>query len=516
MIGFHSCAARVLVAVARRFTLPNMDPVPTQYVDRDGAALAYQVIGKGPVDIVHFFEISQHLDLLWTDPDIHHNYEHISRVARNVVFQRRGFGLSDQVPYVPTLEQQADDVLAVMDAVGIRHATLVAWFTTCGALALVAARAPERVDTLVLVDPLAQGPEASGELHGWTRPEAQKASETLRHVVGAWGSGGLVDLFDPAMSTAFNRRLMALLERSSSTPAAARANWETVGRLDVQDILRSVQVPTRVLRTFVAAWPEAAVRHAAELIPSSTYHVLPPPQPGSSLGQAAATINDQYEEVATGTRHETSADRFLGTVLFTDLVSSTELLARVGDSTYRRLRADHERQVRLAVERHGGDLMTVTGDGTLSVFAGPSAAVGCAEMISREADEAGLAVRAGIHTGELERDGTNVTGLAVHIGARVSAAAEPRQVLVSRTVRDLVAGSGLTFVSRGEHELKGVPGSWELFAVTHGEQPEDLPLEESMQTPMDKMMLQAARRAPGLARAAVRLGNAIERRRART
>lgn len=160
--------------------------------------------------------------------------------------------------------------------------------------------------------------------------------------------------------------------------------------------------------------------------------------------------------------------------------------------------------------------MTVTGDGTLSVFDGPSAAVRCAETICREAEESGIAVRAGIHTGELERDGINVTGLAVHIGARVGAAADPGQVLVSRTVHDLVSGSGLSFVSRGEHELKGVPGRWELFAVTHaGEQPENLPLEESLQTSMDKVVLQTARRAPRFVRAAVRLGNALERRRAR-
>jgi class 3 adenylate cyclase len=494
-----------------------MDPASTQYIDRDGAALAYQVIGDGPVDIVHALEITQHLDLMWTDPDIHHNFEHISKVARNVLFQRRGIGLSEQVPYVPTLEQQADDVIAVMDAVGMRRATLVAWFTTCGAMALAAARAPERVDNLVLVDPLAQGPEASGELHGWTHDEAQAVAEIFRDVVTTWGSGVVMDVFDPVMDTAFNRRLMALLERSSATPAAARANWEMLLRQDIQDILPSIQVPTRVIRSYVAAWPEAAVRHVSELIPSSTYHVVPLPPPGTSLGRATIPINDHFEEMATGTRHAASADRFLGTVLFTDVVSSTELLAKVGDSTYRQLRADHERQVRLAVERNGGDLMTVTGDGTLSVFDGPSAAVRCAETICREAEGAGMAVRAGIHTGELERDGMNVTGLSVHIGARVGAAADPGRVWVSRTVHDLVGGSGLTFVSRGEHELKGIPGRWELFAVTHaGEQPADLPLEDSMQTSMDKMVLQTARSAPGFVRAAVRLGNAIERRRART
>jgi class 3 adenylate cyclase len=180
------------------------------------------------------------------------------------------------------------------------------------------------------------------------------------------------------------------------------------------------------------------------------------------------------------------------------------------------MRSAHERTVRLAVENQGGRLVTVAGDGTLSVFGSPTKAVRCAETICREAEDAGLTVRAGLHSGELERDALNVTGLTVHIGARVGAAADPGQVLVSRTVRDLVAGSGLTFGNHGKHSLKGVSGNWELFALTHtGGQPTNLPHEKPMQTPIDKMVLQIARRAPKFARATVRLGNAIERRRAR-
>jgi class 3 adenylate cyclase len=309
---------------------------------------------------------------------------------------------------------------------------------------------------------------------------------------------------------------MGLLERSTATPAAARSYFEWVLKQDVEQALPSVQVPTRILHIPTSPMPEAAVRHVAALIPNATVHQLPPTPPGSSIGNAWLPISDHVELAATGAPHSVDADRFLGTVLFTDLVSSTELLERVGDTQYRQMRADHERLVRLAVETAGGRLMTVTGDGTLSVFESPTKAVRCAETICREAEDSGLAVRAGIHTGELERDALNVTGLSVHIGARVEAAAEPGQVYVSRTVRDLVAGSGLTFASRGEHELRGVSGTWELFAVTHaGEQPEDLPQEQSMQTSMDKVVLQTARRAPALLRAAVRLGNAVERRRAR-
>jgi class 3 adenylate cyclase/pimeloyl-ACP methyl ester carboxylesterase len=493
-----------------------MDPVPTQYIDRDGAAMAYQVIGEGPHDVVNYYEAFQHLDLQMTDPDINHNVERMAAYSRTVYFQRRGFGLSDQVPYAPTIEQQADDIVAIMDAVGMRRATLAGWVGTCGPLALVAARTPDRVKALAFVEPVAQGPESSDDLHGWTDDEARQAVEGFRHVVTNWGSGALVDMLGPALNTAFNRRLMATLERSSATPAAIQSYFDWMLQLDLRDVLRSVQAPCRVLCLPGVALPEAAVRYVAELIPNGTFQVMPPAPPGTSLGRLALPLIEPLAEVVTGAAPSTDDDRFLGTVLFTDVVSSTELLERVGDATYAQMRADHERMVRLDVESAGGRLMTVTGDGTFSVFDSPTKAVRCAEAICRDAEDAGIRVRAGIHTGELEHTAMNVTGLTVHIGARVGAAAEPGQVLVSRTVHDLVAGSGLTFTSRGQHELKGVSGAWELFAVTHaGEQLEDLPQEESMQTSMDKMVLQTARRAPRFARAAVRLGNAIERRRAR-
>ena len=493
-----------------------MDPVRTQYIDRDGAALAYQVVGDGPVDVVSFQEIALHLDLFWTDPDLHHNFERIATFSRSVYFQRRGFGLSDRIAYTPTLEQQADDVLAVMDAVGMGRATLVGMLGTCGAQALVAAKAPERVNALVLINPLAQGAGSSGDLHGWTETEAAAFRAGYRHAFANWGSGKTIGMWDPAQATPFNQRLMALLERSSATPAAAMAYLEWTFQVDFQDVLRSVQVPSRVLRLPTSPLPEAAARYVADLIPDGTFHTLPATLPGASMGQAWVPVTEHIEELATGRVHPPDADRFLGTVLFTDVVSSTELLARVGDARYRDLRSSHERLVRLAVETAGGEIVNVMGDGTLSVFDGPSTAVRCAETICREAADTGVDVRCGVHTGELERDGMNVTGMTVHIGARVGAAADPGEVLVSRTVHDLVSGSGLTFVSRGEHELKGVPGHWELHAVTHaGEQPEGLPFEESMQTPMDRMVLQTARKAPGLMRAAVRLGNTVERRRAR-
>jgi class 3 adenylate cyclase len=221
------------------------------------------------------------------------------------------------------------------------------------------------------------------------------------------------------------------------------------------------------------------------------------------------------EEAATGARHSPDADRFLGTMLFTDVVGSTELLARIGDADYRALRATHERHVRLEVEQSGGRLVSVTGDGTFSLFDGPTDAVRCADAIRKAAEELGISVRAGVHTGELERTGRDFTGLSVHVGARIGAMAMPSEVLVSRAVYDLVAGSGLAFVERGEHTLKGVPESWHLYALAAAEQPATLPAERSLETPLDRAVLSTARSAPRAMRAVLRVGNALQRYRSR-
>jgi class 3 adenylate cyclase len=261
--------------------------------------------------------------------------------------------------------------------------------------------------------------------------------------------------------------------------------------------------------------PEAVVRRVAELIPQASLHRLPPTPAGAAIGEAWIPVWLHVEEAATGARHSPDADRFLGTMLFTDVVGSTELLARIGDAEYRALRATHERHVRLEVERGGGRLISVTGDGTFSLFDGPSDAVRCADQIRKAAEELGISVRAGVHTGELERTGRDFTGLSVHIGARVGAMAMPNEVLVSRIVHDLVAGSGLAFVERGEHTLKGVPGTWHLYSLAAADQPAILPTERSLETPLDRIALRTARAAPRAMRAASRVGNALQRYRAR-
>lgn len=493
-----------------------MDPPATRYLDREGAAMAYQVVGDGSADVVFAYEIAAHLDLLWTDPDLHHNYERVARYARSACFQPRGFGLSEQISYTPTIEQQADDILAVMDAVGMQRATLVGQVTTCGAAALLAARMPERVHGLVLFMPMPFGWAARDDTHGWTAADIDSYFGEWRAAARDWGSGRSAVLWEPAWDNSLNRRLTAFTERSSATPTAAQAYIEAALDQDVRHVYRSVQAPTRVIWFAGCRLPETYGRYSADLIPGATFHSLPKMPPGTSFGQGFVRVADHIEEVATGRPHAADADRFLGTVVFTDVVSSTELLANVGDAKYQDMRANHERLVRLEVEAAGGRLVSVMGDGTMSVFDGPSKAVRCAESICRHAAGDGLSIRAGVHTGELQRDGMNVTGMAVHIGARVGATADANEVLVSRTVRDLVVGAGLFFVSRGEHTLKGVPDAWELFAISQAvDQAGTLPLEAPIRTRMDKVAIRSARRAPRMGRAAARLINGIQRRRAR-
>ncbi|WP_027502739.1 adenylate/guanylate cyclase domain-containing protein [Rhodococcus sp. UNC363MFTsu5.1] len=499
-----------------------MDPPGTRYVERDGHALAYQVVGEGGADVVLFLEIGLHPDLMWTDPHIHYLFERTATFSRTVYFQRHGLGLSDPVDHIPTLEQQADDVLAVMDAVGMQRATMVGIGSTCGPLVLLAARAPERVNGLLLQQPFIEGMLRDGPdiPHGWDPDALARYVEGWRKVYDNWGSGQIMSMWDPSQDSPFNRRLLALLERCSAPPATARAHLEWLLRIDCSDALPLVQCTTRVLHPAASSMPEAVSRYVTDSIPHATLHTLEAAAPGSSLGEAWIPIIDHIEEVATGVHRPVDAERYLASVLFTDIAGSTEMLARIGDGPYRDLRATHERQVRNEVELAGGRLVNVAGDGTLSVFDGPAAAVRCARIVCRQAEDLGLAVRAGVHTGEVEGIGAELTGMTVHVGARIGAAAGPGEVLVSRTVRDLVVGSGLSFVDRGTHILKGVPGRWHLYALAATDTPaEGEPSSVSRKSlslnVIDRAVLQTARRAPHVLRAAVGMANARQRRRSR-
>jgi class 3 adenylate cyclase len=492
-----------------------VDPPPTQYVDRDGAALAFQVIGDGPQNTVVHLEIVHHLDLMWTDPHVHRNLEHLAQVSRTVIFQRRGFGLSDPVPYIPTLEQQAEDVLAVMDAAGMDQAHIYGMYSTVGPVAMVAACAPERVSALLLYIPYADGvPLGKGTPAGWTEAEAEDYSKIVNAMLDSWGSGLLARMWSEEGDSSYNRRLMGMLERSSATPAVARAHFEWLSEVDYTEVFRNVQVPTHIVRQETDRIPDAVVQRVADLVDGATYRTLPALERGASLGEGMAGVVAYFVDVMAGADERKETHRSLGTVLFTDIVGSTELLARLGDDGYADVRDAHERQVRLAVENADGRMLKSLGDGTLSIFDGLSRAVRCADEIRKEGSDLGIEVRAGLHIGEVDRAGTEVAGMTVHIAARVCAAAAPGEVLVSRTVRAILVGSGLDFIDHGEHELKGVPGRWQLYALADVRDGEAVELEPSMQTMGDKAAVAAARRVPGAMRSMARLGNAMQRRRA--
>ena len=488
-----------------------MTPPDTRYLDREGAGLAYQVFGTGPGEFVYYGSEIMHLDLLWADPHTEANLGAVARNGRLALFQRRGLGLSDRVDYVPTLEQQADDILAVMDAAGMQRAVIGAPGSACGPASLVAARHPDRVAGLCLWLPFPQAIDGSCDDPWATDDEVAHMAEVVKRVADNWGRGRTMDMWNAEMRSMNNRRLMGMLERSSMSPAEARAHWEWSAGLDFTHLLPAIKVPTRVLIQDRGIVPVSMAERMVAQMPDATLHVMPVPAPGSSIGEAFYPAAMHLVELALGPRKVAEDNRFFGTVLFTDVVSSTKLLAEIGDEEYQRVRTTHEHAVRAAVSDADGQVLSVSGDGTFSLLDMPGAAVRCAERIVREASAAGIGVRCGVHAGELQREVANATGLNVHVGARVMDAAGAGEVFVSRTVRDLVVGSGLEFERIGKKRLAGVPDLWDLYRFDHARSPRNIPVTESLQTPMDKVAVQAARRAPRLMRAMAKLANAADR-----
>ncbi|MEA2467719.1 MAG: hypothetical protein QOJ57_1845 [Thermoleophilaceae bacterium] len=483
-------------------------PPPTSYVRRDGVSLAYQVYGDGP-PLVMAPSIPSHLDLMWIDPGYTHVLRRLGRFARTAIFDPRGLGLSDPVDHVPTLEEAADDIEAVMDAAGMDRAVLFATGNTCPGAAMLAARSPERVSGLVLWAPYAQGTKAGPDastIVGWDDRMARTLAEWDDAVEHHWGEGRTLALQAPTVVSERLRRAWAMLERASASPAMIRAVTQAATEADIREVLKSIRVPTVVVGREEGFQPRAIVEHVAELVPNAEFHWLPAPRAGDGVEGLIGPVIDLVEGMVSNGRATQSAERILATVLFTDIVGSTELASAMGDERWRALLDDHERILRDHVEAAGGRLVKMIGDGSLSVFDGPARGLRCAHGFRDAVRALDIEVRAGLHTGECEVAGQDLAGLAVHIGARVSAAAGAGEILVSRTVRDLVAGSGLTFHERGAHELKGVSGIWELFALSDGS-PD--PVAVAPQAPAtrraDRAVLAAARRAPGLLRLAGRL-----------
>jgi DNA-binding SARP family transcriptional activator/class 3 adenylate cyclase len=429
----------------------------------DGVHVAYQVVGDGPFDLVEVGGFVSHLEFAWEAPEYAHYIRRLASFARVICFDKRGTGMSDPVPVhaLPTLEQRMDDFRAVLDAVGSEQAALFGESEGGQMAALFAATYPERTRALVTYGTYARLRGAPDYPPG--QPD-QFLDAFASELVATWGEMSEPNVF--AISATRDPRFRDWLGRyaqNGGSPAAA-ATLLRVGRdTDVRSVLPAITVPTLVLHR--VGDPLIGVEHARYLathIPGAKYVELPGDDHLVFTGDVDRLV-DEIEEFLTGHRPEARPDRILATVLFTDIVDSTRRAAALGDQRWRQVLDRHDDIMRRELDQYRGREVTATGDGFLAAFDGPARAVHCALAASNAVRPLGIELRAGVHTGECEQRGTNLVGLGVHIAARIAALARPSQVLVSRTVTDLVAGSGLEFSDRGGYELQGVPGTWRVF-----------------------------------------------------
>jgi class 3 adenylate cyclase len=437
----------------------------TRYARLGDLHLAYQVIGEGPPDILLLDQWFGHVDAQWDVPPLAQLRERLASVGRLIMFDKRGTGLSDPIPTasLPTLEEFMADIPTVLDTVGSVRPALIANIGG-GILAMpYAAAHPERISSLILVDCFARFLEAPDFPIGAPMADLAPALDLAE---GDTGRGVMVDLFAPSIANDERiRRAWARYERSAATPGSTKAIVRLIYESDVRDVLPAIRVPTLVIhRRDATGFRVAHGRYLAKHIPDARYVELPGIDNLIWAGDQDAIVAE-IQAFLTGVRPAPEPHRVLATVLFTDIVGSTERAAELGDSPWQALLADHNRAVRRQLDRYGGREVKVVGDGFLATFDGPARAVRCAIAIRDDVRELGLEIRAGIHVGEIEVLPDDIAGLAVHIGARVSALAGAGEVLVSSTVKDLVVGSRINFDDRGSHVLKGVPGQWRLFAV---------------------------------------------------
>ena len=441
-----------------------MSEIPeTRFTRIDGVDIAYQVVGSpADLDLVFVPGWVSHLEVMWELPEFAHFLDRLAGMGRLILFDKRGTGLSDRVAGVPTVEQRADDIAAVMDAAGSRRAAIAAWGDGAGIAAIFAATHPERVTALVLGS-------LTVKATGGRRPvvaDPALIQQLSAAVETGWGQASLVPLIAP--SRAGDARFLSWYrrwERLSSTPSAAAATLRWAMEGDLGPVLPSVQARTLLVhRAGSAVYDLESVRAAAGLIPHVTSVELPGADGLPYVGDSDALL-DVIQEFLTGTLGPPDTDRSLATVLFTDIVGSTQQADGLGDRRWGYLLEEHHTRIRRLLDRFRGNEVDTAGDGFFATFDGPARAIRCACAIRDAVQEIGIEIRAGLHTGEVERKGRSVTGLAVHVGARAGALAQAGEVLVTSTVQMLVLGSGISFVDRGEHTLKGVPGHWHLFAV---------------------------------------------------
>ena len=435
------------------------------YARGDDGQIAYQVFGEGRLDLVSLAGSTGHIDIRWESPAFARFYERLASFSRVILFDRRGNGASDRISRdaIPTWEEWADDFRVVMDAAGSGRAAILAHLDAGPMGMMFAASHPDRTIALVLANTTARTLVDDDYPQGLSR----EAAETILEMIEAgWGTEAFAEAASPDLKTDPRARAwFAKYMRASASPSMVAAQLRPILELDLRAVLQSIRVPTLVLhRREYALTPLAQGRYLAEHIPGAKFVELEGADSSLTYGDAERAL-DVIEEFLTGVRRHGSSDRVLATVLFTDIVDSTGRAAELGDRRWRELLDRHDAVARDEIERGRGQLWKTTGDGVLATFDGPGRAIRCAIAIGDALRQIGLTIRAGLHAGEVELRDDDVGGIAVHTAARVAALANPEEVLVSRTVADLVAGSDIQFADRGTHSLKGVPGEWNVFAA---------------------------------------------------
>jgi pimeloyl-ACP methyl ester carboxylesterase len=450
---------------------PSVDTPQTHYAKTvDGVHIAYQVFGEGPIDLLYVSGWISNVDLNWTSPDYARFLRRLASFSRLIIFDKRGVGLSDRVPdkELPDLETRMDDLVAVMDAAGSRRAMIFGESDGGPLCAVFAATYPDRVLGLVMHGPDVRAAWAPDSPWGMTPEDFRDEVENIER---GWGTGrferGFLEEMAPSMvgDEDFLNWTTTYFRQSASPGAAVALNrmWYAI---DIREVISAVAVPTLILnRTSAILNPVEETRYLAERMPAAEYIELPGADHLPWVGDQDALFEHVERFVSSTRDEEAELDRVLATVLFTDIGGSTETAAQLGDRAWAEAVERHHSIVRSLLARHRGREVDTAGDGFFATFDGPARGVRCAQQILKAVQALGMQIRAGVHTGEVRTINEKVGGLGVVIGSRVGAMAGPGEILVSRTVKDLTAGSGLVFEDVGEHELKGVPDRWHLYRV---------------------------------------------------
>jgi class 3 adenylate cyclase len=441
-----------------------VDRQKTRYAKSGAVHVAYQVLGDGPGDLVYVQGAFTHLDVMWELPAFRRFCEQLASFTRLIWFDKRGMGLSDRVQ-AGTLEERMDDVRAVMDAAGSGRAVLLGESEGGPLSILFAAAHPERVAALVLCG--AEVRERTDQDWPWGEDTAEGFEQAMASVPDRWGGGLSIGYIAPSLAgDAQAREWLGRVQMNAATPGAAETFMRMAFGIDVRDVVPAIRVPTLIIhRADDRVCHVENARFLARHIPGAAYVELPGSDHAPWSG--GDDIVAEIREFVTGTREPAEPDRVLATVLFTDIVGSTGHAGRLGDRRWRDLVSEHHRLIRRELAQFRGREIDTVGDGFLAAFDGPARALRAACSIVRAVQPLGIQVRAGVHTGECEVLDGKLVGVAVHVGARVAAAAGPSEVLATGTVKDLVAGSGIAFEDHGLRSLKGLPDQWRLFSVTN-------------------------------------------------